>query len=59
MPPCQAGSWIAPAREGRLHPSGESFRRADRRGGTGMAEIIFELRLIFPQSHAAADYQRG
>jgi len=24
-----------------------------------MAEIIFELRLIFPQSHAAADYQRG
>ena len=40
-----------------IHRASRSQGRQER--GAGMAEIIFELRLIFPQSYAAADYQRG
>jgi hypothetical protein len=32
---------------------------ADRRGGAGMVEIVFELRLIFPPMPAVADIPRG
>lgn len=58
LPRCAAAELICVSRCSCFSPSRRVVRGGDVRGGAGMVEIIFELRLIFPGRPAAANFPR-